>query len=426
VTSAKLADSSVTSSKLDTNIAISGNLTVDTNTLYVDSANNRVGIGTSSSANGLTVQTSGTQWTGSTTNTYAVPAGNVFIHTKGTSNQDNWIGITGGYGGTSGSSNILLQANLNNINQQAGNYIGSEAISATSADLTFGKMVGGAVPTTTNATKSEHMRIASNGNVGIGTSSPYSKLSIFEGNVNQNYTSTQPLPNSTITILNGNNRADLSFVSKREDTAQTQNVARIEAECSGGWVSKLHFYTANNWTDPNLHAMTLSSNRVGIRNTNPTQILEIGSTAAYFTASGSGDQFILRANGVNNNNGYFYYNSSNNYGTTSDSRIKNNITPIDKDQALSYINSITPSSFSIGEGSPEQIGFIAQDLLENSSLDLHKSVVQNHETYDANDPDSPLLGVSDRPLVSLLVASLQKQQELIQALETRIQALENN
>jgi hypothetical protein len=36
------------SSALDTNIAVTGDLTVDTNTIYVDSTNNRVGIGTSS------------------------------------------------------------------------------------------------------------------------------------------------------------------------------------------------------------------------------------------------------------------------------------------------------------------------------------------------------------------------------------------
>jgi hypothetical protein len=42
----ELADDAVTSAKLDTNIAVTGDLTVDTNTLYVDSTNNRVGVGT--------------------------------------------------------------------------------------------------------------------------------------------------------------------------------------------------------------------------------------------------------------------------------------------------------------------------------------------------------------------------------------------
>lgn len=45
VDTADLASGAVTSAKLDTNIDIAGNLTVDTNTLYVDSANNRVGVG---------------------------------------------------------------------------------------------------------------------------------------------------------------------------------------------------------------------------------------------------------------------------------------------------------------------------------------------------------------------------------------------
>jgi len=45
VTTAKIAAGQVTSAKLDTNIAITGDLTVDTNTLHVDSANNKVGLG---------------------------------------------------------------------------------------------------------------------------------------------------------------------------------------------------------------------------------------------------------------------------------------------------------------------------------------------------------------------------------------------
>lgn len=45
VSTASIQDGAVTSAKLDTNIAIDGDLTVDTNTLYVDSTNNRVGVG---------------------------------------------------------------------------------------------------------------------------------------------------------------------------------------------------------------------------------------------------------------------------------------------------------------------------------------------------------------------------------------------
>ena len=59
VSTAKIADDAVTSAKLDTNIAIDGDLTVDTSTLKVDSTNNRVGIGTASPTTNLEVESSG-------------------------------------------------------------------------------------------------------------------------------------------------------------------------------------------------------------------------------------------------------------------------------------------------------------------------------------------------------------------------------
>ena len=48
IATADIADDAVTSAKLDTNIAVAGDLTVDTSTLKVDASNNRVGIGTAS------------------------------------------------------------------------------------------------------------------------------------------------------------------------------------------------------------------------------------------------------------------------------------------------------------------------------------------------------------------------------------------
>jgi len=46
----KVQDGSIVSADLDTNITVSGDLTVDTSTLKVDSTNNKVGVGTSSPA----------------------------------------------------------------------------------------------------------------------------------------------------------------------------------------------------------------------------------------------------------------------------------------------------------------------------------------------------------------------------------------
>ena len=60
IATADIADDAVTSAKLDTNIAVDGDLTVDTSTLKVDSSNNRVGIGTASPGRKLELNNGGT------------------------------------------------------------------------------------------------------------------------------------------------------------------------------------------------------------------------------------------------------------------------------------------------------------------------------------------------------------------------------
>ena len=147
--------------------------------LFWDASTERLGIGTTSPQAGLDLGSSAKGiFTGG--NVYTYPAGNAYIKVQGITGEHNWIGIAGVYGATSGSANLMLQANLNNTSQQAGNYIGSEAQSATAADITFGKLIGGS-SVGVNATKSEFMRIDSSGLVGIGTSSPTTFLDIDSG-----------------------------------------------------------------------------------------------------------------------------------------------------------------------------------------------------------------------------------------------------
>ena len=117
------------------NATISGDLTVDTDTLYVDSTNNRVGIGTSSPTQALDITTAGT-----------------------------------------------TRAFIRNTNlTSSGMYIGE--------DGTGQQILGlGAYPMRFSTNGSEAMRIDSSGNVGIGTDSPSSPLHIdtnADGNILQ-------------------------------------------------------------------------------------------------------------------------------------------------------------------------------------------------------------------------------------------------
>jgi hypothetical protein len=132
------------------NQTINADLTVDTNTLYVDSTNNRVGIGTSSPNSKFSID-----YSSSSTSAFAT-YDNIPILLKNTSNTDNNWSI------------IACQ----DASGDFASYIGTQYTSQVSntAVLTFGTNPGSGA--------TERMRIDSSGNVGIGTSSPSARLHV--------------------------------------------------------------------------------------------------------------------------------------------------------------------------------------------------------------------------------------------------------
>jgi hypothetical protein len=121
------AQTNITSLGTLSSLAVSGDLTVDTNTLYVDSTNNRVGIGTTSPSSVLDLTGLGT-----------------------------------------------TQIEFNNTGQSSTSYIGNDA-----TGLFVGTTTNHPFRVATNNT--ERARIDSSGNLGIGTSSPLALLHV-EGN----------------------------------------------------------------------------------------------------------------------------------------------------------------------------------------------------------------------------------------------------
>jgi len=139
-----------------TGSVVSDGLTVDTNTLYVDATNNRVGIGTSSPVSILTA-------------------------VSGASADETVLTIANDYstadtaGDASGLMFQLYRSYASSLNDAA--FIKAEKEQAWDASgerdsaLTFGTRSGATEPT-------EAMRIDSNGNVGIGESNPATDLHI--------------------------------------------------------------------------------------------------------------------------------------------------------------------------------------------------------------------------------------------------------
>ncbi|WMM94969.1 tail fiber protein [Pelagibacter phage HTVC168P] len=129
-------NASVKLATTSTGVDVTGDLTVDTNTLYVDSTNNRVGIGTTSPGYNLVVKNN------------------------------------------SGTSTIRVES--------SDNYrIDIQATSGTGTIRTTGSY-----PLVLNTNQTERMRIDSSGNVGIGTSSPSNPLEIAGSGTPININST--------------------------------------------------------------------------------------------------------------------------------------------------------------------------------------------------------------------------------------------
>jgi hypothetical protein len=99
-----------------------------------------VGIGDQTPQSGLYVAKYGSKW--DTDVQYNQPTGNIFLSLGySVSNQDNWFGIRGNYGSSTGSANLLLQANYRDVGSQAGHYVSSYGTGLGIANFEIGKLV---------------------------------------------------------------------------------------------------------------------------------------------------------------------------------------------------------------------------------------------------------------------------------------------
>ncbi len=414
-------------------------LTVDTDTLYVDSTNNRVGIGTSSPGRSLHVYESNTP----TLATFQNDGGEALIRLQSANNSQGIIEFGDPQDGNQGRL----------VYNHSGSYM-----SMWTAD-------------------SERMRINSSGNVGIGTSSPLKTLVVNENDsecvvlIDSSDTGTAGvylggqsdtikagiiLNNSDNSLqLRGYNNAERMRINSSGNVGigTTSPSEKLQVE---GTVSATGIKIGANGTDINSTFLGASSliafkcNGTERMRIDSSGNLLVGTTSggAKFRVSGSavsgrvatiqgntsgdlGNAALLVGKYDNNNSTsqvYVQFSMNNDstasgqinangasqvaFGSWSDRRLKENIT--DLTSQLENIKSLRPVEFDYieAEGGGHQLGFIAQEVEE-----IYPDLVG--ERSDGMKTLSNLGKWEAR-----LVKAIQEQQTLIESLTARIAALE--
>ena len=378
----------------------SGDLTVDTNTLYVDSTNNRVGVGTTSPSTPLNISTAnalGSTFTGTT-------AGEGLRVT-----QTNY---------TSGNFVSLVEAPYDDSEPSANVRIGA-MFNGSGSNLSFGtsNSYNGGI---TN----EAMRIDHNGNVGIGTTSP-----VYRGHFTDASSATR------VQIENTNNAAGgagIYFTTYSSGTLVSN--ATLTTDNSGN----LKFFTG---TSSGAEHMRLDANGTLLFATTSTtlgdngvRIYKVGSGTGTFaeianggsgvalrcSRSGSDGQVQQYAKGTTVVGSVNVTASSTSYNTSSDYRLKEN--DVDMTGAVARVKQLQPKRFNfIADPDDTTVdGFMAHEV----QTVVPEAITGTHNEVD--DEGNPVYqGIDQAKLVPLLTGALQEAIAKIEALEARIEALED-
>jgi hypothetical protein len=202
ISTVHLADDAITAAKLDstaTGITFA-DLTVDTNTLYVDAANNSVGIGTTSPANavsGLHIATNQStdqlyleRTNGATGRYYLGTASNSFYIVDDAQSATRMVIDSSGNVGIGTASPATKLHVMGTIKLGGYSFIGEDLSDLDSLTIASDHTESIHFAHHNSGTYTTNMIIDSSGNVGIGTSSP-SQLLNLSGNTNS--FSTAPL-----------------------------------------------------------------------------------------------------------------------------------------------------------------------------------------------------------------------------------------
>jgi hypothetical protein len=287
----------------------------------------------------------------------------------------------------------------------------------------------------------ESMRIDSSGNVGIGTTSPNAKLQTNSGNGSGTITKHIQLQsdagedNVTLRIAGtpytGNTQASIDF--NINAGTNFQSYMAFGTSAGSGVVERMRINSSGKLVMASTTDGLIGSIQAGITaNTASTNAIIISAA----TANGP---YPIGARGESTNQGLVgFFNSSDTaiasitksgnsvaYNTSSDYRLKENITPMTG--ALSKVLLLKPVTYTWKEDGLTGQGFIAHELqaVVPDAVTGEKDAVETYTDKDGIEQTRiKPQGIDTSKLVATLTAAIQEQQTIINDLKARIETLE--
>ena len=268
-------------------VTISSNLAVDTNTLFVDSVGNRVGIGTTSPDEALhvngNIRIGGAAGVDDNSEKYIKTGAQLTIHGNDTDLDESFVGTT-------------VQAGVSNV---------------ASITLLGGKTNTAYQHIALSTKNTERMRIDRNGNVGIGTAAPTGQLEVHgEGQTSETTFNQAGLMGGVLALRSD----DGSAGSGGAVMFGTNNGfhAAIKASLEDGSVNtrgRLAFFVRNDFNDATMsHAMTIADGgNVGIGTTDPTDRLDVHYPTPSFGQIGTQEGSLTVSAGGEYSNAVVYF-----------------------------------------------------------------------------------------------------------------------
>jgi len=268
-------------------------------------------------------------------------------------------------------------------------------------------------------------------NVGIGTTSPATKLEVAS-------------PASTPVVLRlasnktgtgSGDKGRLDFYSA-DNSGTAYQLGYMDVDRSDGTATASYIAWANRKSSTVSESMRItSSGTLSVGTT--SNIAKIGAVFDGNTENGC----VLRTSTNASGTGFLYFQQDTNtcgvvsrvgttsavtYGTTSDYRLKENVTPMTG--ALSKVARLKPVTYTWKSGGESAEGFIAHELAEvcPDAVIGTKDQIETYRDEDDNEQTRPKYQAIDTSyLIATLTAAIQELKAINDTLTARIVALEN-